>query len=519
MSQFQRLSRLTRVSLAALCACGALSGFSADAAAKSITVVVDTAFTTLDPYDAGDTLSQNVAKSFYEGLFGFDKDMKVIPVLATGYEVSPDGLTYTVKLRDGVKFSDGTAFTAEAVKLNFERVTNPEKHLNRYQLYKNIASVEVKDPLTAVFHLKEPFSAFINQLAHPSGVMMCPSILGNEKADIAFHPCGTGPYVIEKYNPAEYLVVKKNPDYWQKGLPKLDGITWKPVPEASTRTAMMRTGEADYVDIIPPESVKILQKSKGVKVILAPSIVERQIYLNTTKKPFDDPRVRQALNYAVDKEALCKVVYQNFADPATGVAPVGVDYAKQFGVWPYDLKKAKELLTEAGYPNGFEATFWAASNASVYMKLLQFIQQQYAPLGIKLKIQALESGQRVTLMQTEGVKTTKLEMATWGWSSSTGEIDWLLRPLLHSESFPPSNFNFAFYSNPEIDKAIGDALRTTDRAEKTAIYDRAQEIIWKDAPWVFLVVDKIIAAQSEKLTGFYPLADGGYVFTEADIAD
>ncbi|WP_443743969.1 glutathione ABC transporter substrate-binding protein GsiB [Sutterella sp.] len=513
------MPHLSRTAVALLSAGLCLSTLSGALEAKSITVVVDTAFTTLDPYDAGDTLSQNVAKSFYEGLFGFDKDMKVVPVLATGYTVSKDGLAYTVTLRRDVRFSDGTPFTAAAVKANFERVTDPSKHLNRYTLYKNIKEVEVKDDFTAVFHLKEPFSAFINQLAHPSGVMMCPKILGNDKTDIAFHPCGTGPYLLERYNPAEYLVVKKNPNYWRSGLPKLDGITWKPVPEGSTRTAMMRTGEADYVDIVPPESVKVLQETEGVKVILAPSIVERQIYLNTTKKPFSDVRVRQALNYAVNKEALCKVVYQGFATPATGVAPVGVDYAKQFGVWPYDLKKAKALLAEAGYPDGFEATFWAASNASVYMKLLQFIQQQYAPLGIKLHIQALESGQRVTLMQTEGVKTSKLEMATWGWSSSTGEIDWLLRPLLATESFPPTNFNFAFYSNPKVDQAITAALHTTDRAEKAKIYDEAQETVWKDAPWVFLVVDKIIAAQSEKLTGFYPLADGGYVFTDADLKD
>lgn len=186
-------------------------------AAKDLTVAVYSAFTTLDPYDASDTLSQNVAKSFYEGLFGFDKDMKLVNVLAESYDVSKDGLEYTIKLKQGIKFSDGEPFNAAAVKANFDRVTNPENHLTRYQLYRNIESVEVVDDATVKFHLKEAFSAFINQLAHPSGVMICPKTLALSKKEVAFNPCGTGPYVLEKYNPAEYLVVKKNPSYWQKG--------------------------------------------------------------------------------------------------------------------------------------------------------------------------------------------------------------------------------------------------------------------------------------------------------------
>ena len=173
-------------------------------AAKDLTVAVYSAFTTLDPYDASDTLSQNVAKSFYEGLFGFDKDMKLVNVLAESYDVSKDGLEYTIKLKQGIQFSDGEPFNAAAVKANFDRVTNPENHLTRYQLYRNIESVEVVDDATVKFHLREAFSAFINQLAHPSGVMICPKTLALSKKEVAFNPCGTGPYVLEKYNPDDY---------------------------------------------------------------------------------------------------------------------------------------------------------------------------------------------------------------------------------------------------------------------------------------------------------------------------
>lgn len=392
----------------------ALAGVGAAASASEITVGVYSAFSTLDPYDASDTLSQNVAKSFYEGLFGFDKDMKLQNVLAESYEVSDDGLVYTVKLRKGVKFSDGEPFNAAAVKANFERVINPDKHLTRYTLYKNIDRIEAVDEYTVKFHLKEAFSAFINQLAHPSGVMMCPKILNLPKKDIAFNPCGTGPYTLEKYNPAEYLIVKKNPNYWQAGLPKLDRINFRPVLEDATRVAMLRTGEAQYCDVVPPEQVERLKEAKNIVVEVAPSIVQRQIYLNNTKKPFSDVRVRKALNYGLNKEALVKVLFKGYAAPATGVAPQGIDYATQFGAWPYDVNKAKELLKEAGYPNGFTATLWAASNSSANQKLLQFLQQQYSRIGVKLQVRALEAGQRVSLVQSVGPEKSQLEMFTWG---------------------------------------------------------------------------------------------------------
>lgn len=159
----QRLSRIA----AALTIAG-LVGFALSAhAAKDIVVAVQSGFTTTDPYDANDTLSQAVAKSFYQGLYGFDKDMKMGPVLATGHTVSKDGLVYTVKLRTGVQFHDGTPFNAEAVKATFDRVTNPDNKLKRYNLYKNIAKTEAVDATTVRFTLSEPFSPFINTLAHP----------------------------------------------------------------------------------------------------------------------------------------------------------------------------------------------------------------------------------------------------------------------------------------------------------------------------------------------------------------
>ena len=212
-------------------------------AAKEVVVAVGSNFTTLDPYDANDTLSQAVAKSFYQGLFGLDKEMKLKNVLAESYTVSDDGLTYTVKLREGIKFQDGTDFNAAAVKANLDQASDPANHLKRYNLYKNIAKTEAIDPTTVKITLKQPFSAFINILAHPATAMISPAALEKYGKEIGFHPVGTGPYELDTWNQTDFVKVKKFAGYWQPGLPKLDSITWRPVADNNTRAIIQRLVE------------------------------------------------------------------------------------------------------------------------------------------------------------------------------------------------------------------------------------------------------------------------------------
>src|SRR3954451_2517299 len=252
-------------------------------AAKDVVFAVASTFTTTDPYDANDTLSQAMAKSFYEGLYGFDKDMKMIPVLAESYEVSKDGLVYTVKLKHGIKFHDGTDFKADAVKVNLERVTNPENKLKRYGLYNNnIAKVEAVDDYTARITLKTPFSPFMSQLAHPSTVMISPAALakyGNK--DIAFHPVGTGPFKFVEWKSTDYLKVAKWEGYWRQGFPKVDSITWKPVVDSNSRAAVMQTGEAQFTYPVPYEMADLLKAKPDLELSAAPSIIVRYLSMNT----------------------------------------------------------------------------------------------------------------------------------------------------------------------------------------------------------------------------------------------
>ncbi|QHP56411.1 glutathione ABC transporter substrate-binding protein GsiB [Pectobacterium carotovorum subsp. carotovorum] len=488
-------------------------------AAKDAVIAVGSTFTSLDPYDANDSLSQTVAKSFYQGLFGFDKDMKLVNVLADSYDVSPDGLTYTVKLHPGVKFHDGSAFNAAAVKVNLDRASNPDNRLKRYNLFKMIDKTEAVDDLTVKITLKTPFSAFVNNLAHPAAVMISPAALKQYGKEIGFHPVGTGPYRFVAWNQTDFVKVEKFNGYWKAGLPKLDSITWRPVVDNNTRAALLQTGEAQFAYPIPFEQAKVLEKNDKLALVASPSILHRYISMNVTQKPFDNPKVREALNYAINKEALIKVAFSGYATPAEGPLPSSIDYSVKYHPWPYDLAKARELLKEAGYPDGFTTTLWSSHNHSTAQKVLQFTQQQLAQVGVKVQVTAMDAGQRAAEVEGKGVKETGVRLFYTGWSASTGEADWALSPLFATASWPPAQFNTAFYSNPQVDADLATALKTTDRTEKQKLYKDAQDKIWADAPWIFLATERLVSANSKKLTGFYVMPDTLFSFEEADLKE
>eukprot|EP01042_Synura_sphagnicola_P020686 gene20686-26277_t len=191
--------------------------------------------------------------------------------------------------------------------------------------------------------------------------MISPTALklyGNK--DIAFHPVGTGPFKFVEWKQTDYMKAEKFDGYWKKGYPKIDEIVWKPVVDNNSRAAMMQTGEAQFTFPLPYEQAELLKGKGKLDIISGPSIIQRYVSMNVKQKPFDNPKVRQAINYAINKDALVKVAFSGYAVPMDGVLPQGVDYAVKTGPWPYDVKKAKALLAEAGYPNGFETELWSA---------------------------------------------------------------------------------------------------------------------------------------------------------------
>lgn len=260
-----------------------------------------------------------------------------------------------------------------------------------------------------------------------------------------------------------------------------------------------------------------MEHDNKLDVVTTPSIMQRYISLNVTQKPFNDPKVREALNYAINRQALVKVAFSGFATPATGIVPPSIAYAQSFPAPEYNPAKARELLKEAGYPNGFSTTLWSSHNYTTAQKVLQFTQQQLAQVGVKVQVTAMDAGQRAAQVEDKDQKSSGVRMFYTGWSASTGEADWALTPLFATSSWTPAIFNTAFYSNPQVDKDLADALKTTNDSEKAALYKDAQDRIWHDQPWIPLAVEKLVSANNKHLTGFYVMPDTSFDFENADL--
>lgn len=488
-----------------------LAGCSkSDQAAQSKELVVAQAAnpTTLDPQDTQDTLAYGIQKTMYEGLLGFDKDMKVIPVLAEAMpELAPDAKSVTFKLKHDVKFQDGTDFNAEAVKANMERLLDPANKLKRASLFKAVDHVEIIDPYTVKIVLNRPFAPIVEAFAHPAGAMISPKAIKEYGKDLNRHPVGTGPYQFVEWKDGQYVTVKKFDGYWDKDhAAKLEKITFKPVPEAGSRVAMLKTGEIQFVYPLPPEQIEGMKNDSKVTVDRSQSIYQRYVVFNTTQKPFTDKRVRQALNYAVDKDAMIKVTYKGYGTPSQSVLAPKVWGFAPHDPYPYDVEKAKKLLAEAGYPDGFETTIWTANNTEL-VKFAEFIQQQWQAVGVKVKVEPMEY---VTMINQMSVKPSESKMMTnmGGWSPSTGEADWGIRPLLSKDMFPTAGFNVGYYSNDQVEKDIVAGMEISDKDQRLQAYAAAQKALFEDAPWVFLFVPDNLAGKRKNLENAFVLPDG-----------
>ncbi|WP_298376322.1 glutathione ABC transporter substrate-binding protein [Azospirillum sp.] len=509
------MTRFALPLVAGLLCCTALT--NAAFAAKDLVVGVPDNLTTLDPADVNDTLSQSATRTMLQGLFAFDKEMKLVPQLAESFTVNDTATEYTYKLRKGVVFHDGTPFNAQAVKTNFDRLSNPANKLKRQSLLSMLAETVVVDDATITLKLSQPFGALNNNLAHPGAMIHSPKALETYGKEIGRHPVGTGPFKFVSWQ-ADTMLAVKNTNYWKPGLPKVDSVTFRSVPENGSRIAMLQTNEAQFVYPLPSEMVPMVEKNPALTVINAPSIIARYVAMNTMKKPFNDVRVRQALNYAIDKNAWAKIVYRGYAGPLPSPLPPKLGFhVPQAQQYDYDLAKAKALLAEAGYPNGFEAEMFSRNNTN-FIRGMQFVQQQLSLVGVKLTVTPLESGvETARVWSVEKPEDATVQMQYGGWSASTGDADWGLRPLLWGKGFPPKFFNVAYYKNETVDAAIEAGIATADTAKRAEAYRVAQEQIWKDAPWLFLGVENLLAAQTKSLSGLNYVADGGLQIEEADI--
>lgn len=454
----------------------------------------------LDPANAESNPSEAVNRMMYENLARFDEKLKIVPGLSTKWEQSKDGLTWTFFLRKGVKFHDGTPFNAEAAKVFIERMIGPEKP-SRAGLYTPfVNSVEVVDDYTVKIRLKTPFAFFLNNLAHSASGIISPTALKTYGKDISRRAVGTGPFKFVEWIHGDHLTMVRNDDYWG-GKPYLDKIIVKTVKEDSARVMMLQSGDAQLIVRIPSEDVPRLEKDPNIKLDSTETLRVLYIAINCFKKPFTDVRVRQALNYAVDKEAIVKSLYQGRALVSAGIVPpLATGYFPVQG-YPYDPEKAKKLLAEAGYPNGFKAKLWSPQGR--YPKdfeMAQAIQQQLKKVGVDCTLDTMEWAAYLAATR-KAPEENESELFLLGWAPSTAEARWILYPLYTTGEWVPKGNNRSFYSNKEFDELVNKFTLATSKAERDKSLKAAQELLVKEAPSIFVLVTKETIGYSKKLKG------------------
>ena len=490
-----------------LVAAGLSSPGLAAQAEKVITVAQYADAVSLDPQDTNDNASYSVEKPILEGLIGFNEKMQQIPQLAESWDASPDARVYTFHLRKGVKFHDGTPFNAAAVKANFDRVRNPENKLRRYTLYKIISQIDVLDDSTVRFTLSEPFGAMIATFAHPAGGINSPAAVQKYGKDYGKNPVGTGPYKFMEWVPNDHITLAKNPDYWDKNnAAKVDKIIVKPVPEDGTRIAMLQKGDAQFINPVPYSMAELVKADKNLSLAESESVYTFWVAMNAQKKPFSDVRVRQAMNYAINKEAIIKAVLRGHGKPADSpLAPQVWGYTPVKS-YPYDLAKAKALLAEAGYPNGFKTLLRGVAQTDP-REVMVAIQGQLKQVGVEVEILSLPAA-ALSADRFKPLAENRGEMDYAGWSPSTGDADWGIRPLLTKDNWPPTNFTIGFYTNPKLEEVVKAALQTSDAAKRKAAYADAQRVIMEDCPWIFLWVNYLLGGSRANVGGISIQPDG-----------
>jgi ABC-type transport system substrate-binding protein len=452
----------------------------------------------LDPIQGGSGGDHVTLFLFYDRLINLDPaDLTPLPGLATAWEY-PDPQTLELTLREGVTFHDGTPFDAAAVKANLDRAVTLETSTVKADLAM-ISSVEVVDPTLVRVHFNRPDSSLLQMLADRPGMMVSPAAAEDPVA-LGSNPVGTGPYTLVEWRQGDRILAAKNPDYWQEGLPHLDSIEFRYLTDQQTSLNALTVGEADFHLRVRPESVEQLEQVEGIEVSSSSSLWLEDCYFNFAKPPFDDVRARRAVNLAIDREAFAEAYTYGMGSGAVQVFPS--DYwAHQPDLedaFPHDVEQARELLAEAGYPDGVSIT-GIASSASAETVKMEIVQAMLAEVGIDMTFEVMEVGQATSTF-FEGLGH---DLYCAGW---TGRPD----PSQTANSLfaPTSFYNAGDYEAPGMVEALSAASYGTDLEDRAATFRDVIDISQREALFVPLAFTPDLNAFHDDVGGFQPTLYG-----------
>lgn len=463
----------------------------------------------LDPHVATSLNDFRIIENVFEGLVRFKPgSLDIEPSLAKSWTISPDGLTYTFQLRDGVRFHDGSAFDANAVKFSFDRMLNPghpSHDTGPFPLsffFSKIESITVEDPTCVVFRLKEPFAPFLANLAYPTGSIVSPTALaGDGRHGFGRRPSGTGPFCVVDWEANNFVRLKPNEDWWKGPPPALD-VYFRPITDENARIASLLAGESDVVLEVPADLIAHFRNKKGYQVLEQSGPHVWFLIFNTREGVFRDKRVRQAVNLSINRDAIVRDLLQGTATAASGPLPAafGPEFEPAGGVSDYNPDKARRLLRDAGAV-GAKVKLLATEGGSGMLDpktMAMAIQADLALVGLQVEIETYEWNTFLKMVNSglEG----KADMAQMAWM--TNDPDTLPYLTLRSESWPErGGFNSGYYSNPGVDELIERARREVDKDERTRLYLEMQRLVRGDAPCAYVASWRQNAVVSSRVFG------------------
>src|SRR5215213_8628296 len=492
----------------------ARSALARQDAANAIVFGIGTDVDELDPRTIDTQEGYIACANVYDCLVLYDLGATTIrPGLAETWEISEDGLVYTFNLRQGVSFHDGEPLNADAVVTWYNSI-DPDAADTQYDAVRMvymadfitnwIDTVEAVDEFTVRVSLPEPYAPLLANLAIPIAGIPSPAAVAKGLDFVMVNPSGTGAFKLaspDDWTRDSQLVLQANPDYWG-GAPKVEQFIVRVIPESSTRLQQVETGEIDVAWALVPEDVEKTRDNPDLVVVEDAGLNTNYVEMNVTLEPFTSKEVRQALNYAVNKQELSDGLYNGNMVTAGGVLPpVDWAYNPDLKSYPYDPDKARELLATAGYDEGnpLTFTFMAYTIPRGYNpaadRLATAIQEYWSEVGVQSDIQTGEWTQ-----YRADRRAGKFECDLYGWQGDNGDPDNFLFALLAGESKGAGNVSF--YENPEVDKLLAQAKEVSDQEERKALYQKAEQIIVDDAPWVFLGYQKHQVVTRANITDF-----------------
>jgi dipeptide transport system substrate-binding protein len=513
-----------------------LAAAPALALAKPLAVCTESSPDGFDVVQFNSLVTTNAsADVIFNSLVSYDEAAKkVVPALAQSWDVSPDGLTYTFHLRPNVQFQTTDYFkpthalNADDVVFTFSRMlddSNPWHkvagasgfpHAQSMGLPKLIKSVSKVDENTVKFELNQPDATFISILT-----MGFASIYSSEYADqllkagkqvdLNAKPIGTGPFVLKSYTKDAVIRYDVNPSYWGP-KPKIDRLIYAITPDATVRAQKVKAGECQIALSPKPQDVTDAKTDKSLAVVQTPAFMTAFVALNTDKKPLDNQKVRAALNMAFDRTTYLKTVFDNTATAAVNPYPPNTwSYNKSVKPWPYDPAKAKNLLAQAGFPNGFSTTIWVRPTGSVLNPNpkagAELLQADFAKIGVKADVKVIEWGELI-----KEAKLGQHDSLFMGWAGDNGDPDNFLSPLFSCNAVK-SGINFARFCDADLDKLIADGKATPDQAKRAKAYEAAQQIIHDQALWIPLGYPTAAAITRSDVSGYHVSPFGRQNFT------